>query len=347
MVDKRLAFVLMPFGEDFDVVYEKFIKPLFEGAGLDVHRADEIENNQNILRDVVEGIYRSDLIIADLTNNNPNVFYELGLAHALRKPVILITQSIAATPFDLKPYRLLEYSTHFAKIEDAKTKLAQYANGFLSGTSRFGSPVTDFLPETTGQGLTTGDLTPAVISTIKSDFGDHLSIVTNNYTRIGGVVRRISNGINEMRESVVSAKEQIDQITADGDSSALTVARNICKRLAERIAQFTLLLKEANSEYDEILQETEDSLEIVVALQREQELTNTPTIADHFASLRKLQSMTVQGRDLSLVFANALDNLPRFERHLSLEAARASDQIRVLASNIDRTSASIARALRD
>ena len=62
-----------------------------------------------------------------------NVFYELGLAHALKKPVILITQSISDVPFDLKSYRLLEYSTHFGRIEIAKERLNHYADGFARG----------------------------------------------------------------------------------------------------------------------------------------------------------------------------------------------------------------------
>ena len=139
------VFVLMPFDEEFDPVYKKFIKPVFEEAGFVVDRADDILSQQNILKDVLEGIHKSDLIVADLTGANPNVFYELGLAHALRKPVILITQSIEDVPFDLKSYRLLEYSTHFAKIEKARGQLLEYAKGSLAGNMPFGSPVTDFL----------------------------------------------------------------------------------------------------------------------------------------------------------------------------------------------------------
>ena len=111
------VFVLMPFDEDFNDIYELFVKAEMKRAGFSVDRADDIESQQNILRDILERIDKSDLIVADLTNSNPNVFYELGLAHALKKPVILITQSVDDVPFDLKSYRLLEYSTHFSKIE--------------------------------------------------------------------------------------------------------------------------------------------------------------------------------------------------------------------------------------
>ena len=97
---KPLAFVIMPFEDQFTTVFSHFIKPILEELGFNVERADDIENQRNILRDIVENIHNSALIIADLTTANANVFYELGLAHALRKPVILMTQSIEEVPFD-------------------------------------------------------------------------------------------------------------------------------------------------------------------------------------------------------------------------------------------------------
>ena len=139
------AFVLMPFDEGFAPVYSEFIKPVLESVGVVVSRADNIESQQNILRDVMGGIGGSDLIIADLTSSNPNVYYELGVAHASRKPVIHLTQSLEEVPFDLRSHRLIEYSTHFSKIEEAREKLRNYAEAFLRGELLIGSPVTDFL----------------------------------------------------------------------------------------------------------------------------------------------------------------------------------------------------------
>ena len=97
----------MQFGEEFDDAYAHFIKAVLEDAGLDVFRADEIEGQNNILRDVIQGRVRSDLIVADMTCSNANVFYELGITHTLRKPVIHITQNIGKIPFDLSSYRVL------------------------------------------------------------------------------------------------------------------------------------------------------------------------------------------------------------------------------------------------
>ena len=141
------VFVLMPFDERFDPVYSGFIKRVLEQEGFKVSRADDIQSQQSILRDIIQGIAESDLIIADLTSSNPNVYYELGVAHALEKPVIHLVQSpVEAVPFDLRSYRLITYSTNFAEIDQAMEELAEYARKFLEGELLFGNPVTDFYP---------------------------------------------------------------------------------------------------------------------------------------------------------------------------------------------------------
>jgi hypothetical protein len=101
------AFVIMPFDPEFNSIYEQLIKPSLEDAGYEVARADNIIDQQNIIRDIVVGIARADLIIADLTTTNANVFYELGLCHGLRIPTIMLAQSMDEVPFDLRSYRVL------------------------------------------------------------------------------------------------------------------------------------------------------------------------------------------------------------------------------------------------
>ena len=110
---KPVAFVIMPFDEGFDEIYDDFIVKTLREAGLEVSRADDIQSSQNILKDIVRAIKNSSLIVADLTDSNPNVFYELGLGHALNKPVIMLTQGIEDLPFDLRSYRAIPYTTHF------------------------------------------------------------------------------------------------------------------------------------------------------------------------------------------------------------------------------------------
>jgi Hsp70 protein len=108
-LDPRLCFVLMPFDQRFRPLYDDHLKPVIEEAGLRVERADDIRGAGLITWDIWEHINRARFLIADLTDRNPNVFYELGLAHALSKDVILITQSMDFVPFDVKAIRCIRY----------------------------------------------------------------------------------------------------------------------------------------------------------------------------------------------------------------------------------------------
>ena len=208
------AFVLMPFDEDSTALYTDFIQPVLEQHGFVVERADDIENNRNILRDVISGINNCDLVVAELTGNNPNVLYELGLAHALRKPVIHLTQSLDELPFDLRSYRMVEYSRDFSKIGAAKDKLASSATAFLEGRSQFGNPVTDFLVDRGAGGTavamqvegaievvqapdTVGNVNRARTATVtdgeeERGYLDHLVDVNEGYARAGEVSEELA-----------------------------------------------------------------------------------------------------------------------------------------------------------
>jgi len=105
------AFVLMPFGPVFDTYYADIYVPALREAGMRVTRADSLYASVPILDDIREGIANADLLLADLTGRNPNVFYELGHAHALGKAVILTAQSLEDLPFDLRHLRTIIYST--------------------------------------------------------------------------------------------------------------------------------------------------------------------------------------------------------------------------------------------
>ncbi len=109
-LDPNLCFTLMPFEAELKAVYDDHIRPVVESEGLSCMRADDIVSTGFITWDIWERINRSRFIIADLTRKNPNVFYELGIAHAIGKEVILITQTMEDVPFDLKAIRCIEYS---------------------------------------------------------------------------------------------------------------------------------------------------------------------------------------------------------------------------------------------
>ena len=104
------CFVMMPFASPIGGYYKHVYKPAIEKAGLNPVRADnEIFGAGKIMDQVWAGINAATVLIAELTARNPNVYYELGIAHALQKPVVLVSSNEEDVPFDLKHIRVIYY----------------------------------------------------------------------------------------------------------------------------------------------------------------------------------------------------------------------------------------------
>ena len=136
MGSKPKVFVITPFNEDFLALYDE-LKRIFK-EDFDFTNAGDLDNQQNILQDIVEGIHQADVIIADLTGLNANVFYELGLAHAMNKKVIIITQDLGELPFDIKSYRANEYSLQFNKLHKLIEELKKLLFGAIDNSVKYG-----------------------------------------------------------------------------------------------------------------------------------------------------------------------------------------------------------------
>ncbi len=103
------CFVMMPFGVWFDRYYQEIYVPAIKEAGMEPIRADELFSTGSVVEQIWEQITRSRVLLADLTQKNANVFYELGLAHAARKPVVLTAADVEDVPFDLRHLRAIVY----------------------------------------------------------------------------------------------------------------------------------------------------------------------------------------------------------------------------------------------
>jgi hypothetical protein len=106
-----VCFVITPFKSPFKEIYEQTLKPMIASAGFEARRGDDLSSHDSnlIMQDVWEGIVNAQICLADLTDDNPNVLYEVGLAMAINKPIIFITQKPDKLPFDLKPHRAIDY----------------------------------------------------------------------------------------------------------------------------------------------------------------------------------------------------------------------------------------------
>ena len=141
------AFVLMPFHSKYKWVYEKIIKPACSEMKIDVKRADDLYLQRSIMKDIVEGIIFSDVIIVDLSGRNPNVFYELGSAQSLLRPVILMTQDDPSTlPFDIRNHRIIHYSNDDQKVEVYKKILINTLAETIKIEIEQNNPIGDYMP---------------------------------------------------------------------------------------------------------------------------------------------------------------------------------------------------------
>jgi hypothetical protein len=121
--DSTLAFCLLPFKDNFMRVFEEGVLPAIEAAGLRGIHAGQIFDNREIIEDIWESISTCRIVVADVTDRNPNVFYELGICHTLGKEVIVITQRAEDVPFDIRHRRFIEY--HPDKMTSLRNQLQQ------------------------------------------------------------------------------------------------------------------------------------------------------------------------------------------------------------------------------
>lgn len=108
------AFVVMQFSSPFNELYQDVIKPICDEFKLKVLRADETYGPGLIIADITKEIAESRVVIAEVSPLNSNVYYEVGYAHALNKPTILIAEKSVKLPFDVSPFRTLFYENSIA-----------------------------------------------------------------------------------------------------------------------------------------------------------------------------------------------------------------------------------------
>lgn len=156
----KTCFVIMPFSDtktctkiEWTQIFHKVFKPAIIDANEEyiVKRA-EIKRGA-IIRDIVQDLKNSDLVLADLTDHNPNVFYELGVRHALNNRTILVAQRIEDIPSDLKAYSVIIYGRTPQDIKLFKKKMKILLKDIEENPNRADNPVSDYLDEN-NDGLT-------------------------------------------------------------------------------------------------------------------------------------------------------------------------------------------------
>ena len=127
LTSKPKAFVVMQFSDAFNALYTDVIKPTCEKFDLEAIRADDIYESGLIINDITRSIQEASVIIADITTDNPNVFYEVGYAHALKKVTILLSDRTRdRLPFDVSGFRTLFYDNTIGGKSDVEARLTTH-----------------------------------------------------------------------------------------------------------------------------------------------------------------------------------------------------------------------------
>ena len=141
-LSKKTCFVISPIGEDgtdirkrADQVLRYIIREALEPRGYVVSRADDIAKPGSITTQVIESIWRSDLVIADLTDQNPNVFYELAVRHAMQRSIVHMIQGTQRIPFDIADFRTIYFDLDLDGAAKARRELCAQVDEVEAGAT--------------------------------------------------------------------------------------------------------------------------------------------------------------------------------------------------------------------
>lgn len=130
--EKDLVAVMMPFNAEFEPVFSA-IKDGVESVGLRAVRVKDIWNDSTIIQDIFSLIARARIVVSDFSGKNPNVFYEVGIAHTLGRDVVPLAQNLDEVPFDLKHHRILLYLPNEQGLAEMKGKLSERIKSLCGG----------------------------------------------------------------------------------------------------------------------------------------------------------------------------------------------------------------------
>lgn len=150
---EKKCFVLMPFTEKLREIYDRVYKEVCSQNNLKCWRVDEIARPGSITRDIIEGIIEADIIIADLTDKNSNVFYELGIAHSAGNKTIMTAQGIGNVPFDIASYRVILYDHTLRGCEKLKVDLDSAMKELIVALDRTNNPFQEVMATRGGMKL--------------------------------------------------------------------------------------------------------------------------------------------------------------------------------------------------
>lgn len=351
MDEHKEAFVIMPFDAEFTEVYREFIFPILTEVGYTVSRADDLFGQKSILSDIVQCIASSDLIIADLTGLNANVFYELGIAHGLRKPVVLLTQSLDELPFDLQSYRVIIYDTHFARIQSARESLRQTVLGAFQGKLEFGSPVSDFsdsLPRLASR----SPVTQSGSATAQEDedeaepgWLDHIVELEDGFRQLVENLGKVATTTRAIGEKTGSYAKRLDTAKATLGTQQASAMRHIANAYSKELDEYGQELSSANDEYERIARATQDSIEYILANAHLNTDKDREALNSLVATLGNVEGSAAGALDGFSSMRQSLKATEGIERSMTRAARVVGSELARFIANVEKTIASVHRGV--
>lgn len=199
MKENKKCFVVCPIGaegsdvrEHSDKVLKFIIRPALEELGYDVERGDESTQSGSISKSIIQNLLTVDLIVADLTGHNPNVFYELAVRHATGKPFVQIIQKGQNIPFDIFDLRTIQYSLDLEGVDLAKDSIKSFVRTIEGSTSSH-TPISE------------------VSSLLKISVGENTAdgsaVLINELQRIDETIKNLEHKLMGRIEQLLSSKQ--------------------------------------------------------------------------------------------------------------------------------------------
>lgn len=350
MSDKKpVVFMIMPFDDDHMALYDKLKEEFC--SKYDLIHAGDLDNQQNILRDIARGICEADVIIADLTGLNANVFYELGLAHAINKKVIIITQDITELPFDIKSYRANEYSLLFYKMPDFIVKLNKLLDDAVSNRISFGNPISDFVPgyfevnhlaENTGR-VKMDSSVNAEESSNDDGLIDYIKSILDNSQIVANELSTMNNEVDLLNYDISRKSSEINRVNAKRSNVDTNYIKNVCRSLSEPISRFAEELKGHVLSISEAWETIEENYLLLLDNRFIQSDDNIIEIKKGLKELPGIKAVFIKSSKDVGVVANSVQGFKGLERRLNRAANSLLEELSgynnmsdTICSSIDR-----------
>ena len=207
MVDDKCCFVICPIGDidspirkRSDLTFNYIIRPVVESFDYKLLRADQINEPGMITNQIIDQIVESSLVIADLTDYNPNVFYELAIRHIVKKPYIQMIKSDLEVPFDIYDMRTIPYDIDLEHATNAKKELEAQIRTIEKGNFKPHNPITSAKNYSTIQKM--------IGESTQIELGDISQVFLNSISELSLMISEMKSEIYELKKPLKYSKSR-------------------------------------------------------------------------------------------------------------------------------------------